>query len=62
MTADASQLNCIEFQNQLRELIESGADLSNHPHVQICERCKAILQDIHRVAENARHFRFGTEE
>ena len=62
MNADANQLSCIEFQNQLCELIESGADLSNHPHVKICERCKAFLRDIRRIAENTGHFRFGTEE
>lgn len=36
------------------ELIGSGQDLSNHPHVQSCSLCRALLQDLETIAEAAR--------
>ena len=54
MTSEASKLSCAEFQSQMPELIGSGADASAHPHVQSCEKCRALLADLETIAEAAR--------
>lgn len=61
MPKDASNLACEEFQSRLPELLASGADTNNHPHVKACVICRQFLRDIGAVTENARHFRFGTD-
>ncbi|MGO8758198.1 MAG: hypothetical protein ACLQG3_08750 [Terracidiphilus sp.] len=54
MTDDPGKLSCAEFQDQLSEMIGSGEDASLHPHVQSCERCRALLADLETIAEAAR--------
>ena len=54
MTGDSSHNPCVEFQNQLPELIGSGKDLSSHPHLLFCSRCRALLDDLEAIAEAAR--------
>lgn len=54
MTDDRNTMSCAEFQAQLPELIGSGADATNHPHVQDCELCRALLADLETIAEAAR--------
>jgi hypothetical protein len=54
MTQDPNQMTCAEFQAQLPELIGSGADASTHPHIENCELCRALLQDLETIAEAAR--------
>ncbi len=54
MTTDQNNLSCQEFQAQLAELIGSGEDASNHPHVQRCSRCRALLAELEAIAEAAR--------
>jgi hypothetical protein len=54
MTENANNLTCAEFQAQLPELIGSGAQISEHPHVQSCELCRALLADLETIAEAAR--------
>ncbi len=71
MTKDANQamtnnsnnliLTCAEFQAQLPELIGSGARITDHPHVQNCELCRALLADLETIAEAARQL-FPTVE
>ncbi|MGA2569521.1 MAG: hypothetical protein ABSF23_03300 [Terracidiphilus sp.] len=54
MSGNPGKLSCAEFQAQLPELIGSGADAAAHPHVQGCERCRALLADLESIAEAAR--------
>jgi hypothetical protein len=54
MSDDPKTMSCQEFQERLPELIGSGADLENHPHLRSCELCKALLSDLETIAEAAR--------
>jgi hypothetical protein len=54
MTEDRNNMSCAEFQAQLPELIGSGENALNHPHVQDCELCRALLTDLETIAEAAR--------
>jgi hypothetical protein len=54
MTDDRSKMSCAEFQEQLPELIGSGADAASHPHMQSCELCRALLSELETIAEAAR--------
>ena len=46
--------DCAAFQAQLPELIGSGENLADHPHLQSCELCRALLKDLETIAEAAR--------
>jgi hypothetical protein len=54
MSQDPESMTCQEFQEQLAELIGSGADVENHPHLKNCELCKALLSDLETIAKAAR--------
>ena len=54
MRENANQLRCEAFQAQLPDLIGSGVNLANHPHLQDCELCRALLSDLETIAEAAR--------
>lgn len=54
MSHDRDNMTCEEFQAQMPELIGSGADVSQHPHVQNCALCRALLNDLETIAEAAR--------
>ncbi len=54
MTEEPEKMTCQEFQSQLAELIGSGEDVDNHPHLQSCARCRALLADLQTIAEAAR--------
>jgi hypothetical protein len=54
MTGDFNKANCSEFQARLPELISTGEDISEHPHVQSCELCRALLADLETIADAAR--------
>ena len=54
MTADPKNMSCQEFQAQLADLIASGEDLDNHPHLQRCATCRALLTELETIAEAAR--------
>lgn len=54
MMTDQNNLSCEEFQSQMAELIGSGEDASNHPHVQGCSRCSSLLAELEAIAEAAR--------
>ena len=47
-------MSCAEFQDQLAELIGTGADASTHPHVQSCDLCRAFLAELEAIAAAAR--------
>jgi hypothetical protein len=61
MTKDANSLTCAEFQAQLPDLIGSGEKIGEHPHIQTCELCRALLADLETIAEAARQL-FPIEE
>ena len=54
MTEVLNQMSCPEFQAQLADLIGSGEDAAAHPHIQSCERCRALLAELETIAEAAR--------
>jgi hypothetical protein len=54
MTEELKNMTCAEFQSQLPELIGSGADIADHPHLQTCELCTALLADLETIADAAR--------
>ena len=54
MTDNRNNMSCAEFQNQLAELIGTGADVSSHPHVQSCDLCRAFLTELEAIAAAAR--------
>jgi hypothetical protein len=61
MTEDENKMSCEAFQAQLPELIGSGANAANHPHLESCELCRALLADLETIAEAARQL-FPIEE
>jgi anti-sigma factor RsiW len=54
MTEEPIGMTCEQFQAQLSDLISSGDNLANHPHLQSCSRCSALLADLRTIAEAAR--------
>lgn len=54
MPKHARKLTCKEFQRQLSDLINSGADPEDHPHVKACPACRQIVQELEVIAEAAR--------
>ena len=54
MTMDPNSMTCEEFQNQLAELVGSGADVANHPHLATCDNCRRLYQDLQTIADAAR--------
>jgi len=54
MTVDPKSMSCQEFQEQMSDLIGSGVDLQDHPHLQNCDLCRALLNDLETIAEAAR--------
>ncbi|MGA9673210.1 MAG: hypothetical protein WBQ94_28685 [Terracidiphilus sp.] len=54
MTEDRNNSGCAEFEAQLPDLIGSGENASEHPHVQSCELHRALLADLETIAEAAR--------
>jgi len=53
--------DCAAFQAQLPELIASGVDIADHPHLKNCELCRALLADLESIAQAAREL-FPIEE
>jgi hypothetical protein len=54
MSEERNSNDCREFQAQLADLIGSGEDAKNHPHVKNCPLCRALLADLETIAEAAR--------
>ena len=61
MPEDASEPTCEEFQNQIGDLMSSGEDLYDHPHVKACAYCRELVRELEIIAEAARR-RFGNGE
>lgn len=45
---------CSEFQVQLPDFFDSGADLIEHPHLNTCENCSALVRDLNYIAAQAK--------
>jgi predicted anti-sigma-YlaC factor YlaD len=54
MNGDANNSACAAFQAQLSELIGSGEDATTNPHLQSCEVCRQLLEELETIAEAAR--------
>lgn len=54
MTPGPDRLSCVEFQAHLPELIGSGVNVSEDPHIQSCELCRALLAELETIAQAAR--------
>ena len=54
MTTSDQSMTCEEFQNQLPELFESGAELSTQAHLKSCEQCAALVRDLEYIAQQAK--------
>lgn len=51
---DGTSMECVEFQEKLPELFESGKDLSAEEHLKICETCAALVRDLEYIAQQAK--------
>jgi len=58
---NAETMSCEEFQSLLPELISTGEEVDRHPHVDKCELCKALIDDLNRIAQDARNRRGGED-
>jgi len=54
MTFDPKSMSCDHFQSQLAELVGSGADVANHPHIKECEICRQLYEDLQTIADAAK--------
>lgn len=54
MTMDPKSMSCEEFQEQLSDLVGSGADIENHPHFKDCEICQQLYRELEVIAEAAK--------
>jgi hypothetical protein len=55
MSVDPNSMSCEEFQSQLAELVGSGADVLNHPHIKSCQNdCLRLYQDLQTIADAAK--------
>jgi len=55
MTVAQKSMSCEEFQGQLAELVGSGADVVNHPHIRECKsNCLRLYEDLQTIAEAAK--------
>jgi hypothetical protein len=61
MRESVNKLYCEEFQAQLPDLIGSGQKILDHPHLQSCNLCRALLADLDAIAQAARRL-FPVEE
>ena len=54
MKTNGESMTCTEFQDQLPELFESGADLKEQEHLKSCEQCSALVSDLEYIAQQAK--------
>lgn len=54
MKMSKPSVSCAEFQEQLPDLFESGANLSQQEHLQTCEQCSALVRDLEYIAQQAK--------
>ena len=56
------KMTCEEFQSHLPELIGSGEDATQHPHILECELCRSLLAELQAIADAARDLLRPVEE
>jgi hypothetical protein len=61
MNNSNNNMSCAEFQAQLPELFGRPEMFGDHPHLQNCKLCVALLADLNAIAEAAREL-FPVEE
>ena len=54
MKTTGTSTTCAEFQDQLPELFESGANLKEQEHLKTCEQCSALVSDLEYIAQQAK--------
>jgi hypothetical protein len=54
MKTSAPSTTCAEFQDQLPELFESGANLNEQEHLKSCAQCSALVSDLEYIAQQAK--------
>jgi hypothetical protein len=54
MTMDPKSMSCEEFQSQLAELVGSGADVANHPHIKECDICRQLFEELQTIVDAAK--------
>lgn len=54
MTTDPKDMGCAEFRAQLSDLVGSGAVVENHPHIQECEICRELYEQLQIIADAAK--------
>jgi hypothetical protein len=54
MTENHNKQVCEKFQSELPDLIGTGQDIYLHPHLQSCELCRALVDDLMTIAAAAR--------
>jgi tRNA U54 and U55 pseudouridine synthase Pus10 len=54
MTVDPKSMSCEQFQSQLADLVGSGADFHNHPHVKECDICRQLIEELQTIADAAK--------
>ena len=54
MSEYGKNMTCAKFQAQMPELVGSGESLTDHPHLQTCELCSALMADLETIADAAR--------
>lgn len=54
MTMDPKSMSCEEFQSQLAELVGSGVDVENHPHIKECDLCRQLYEELQTIVDAAR--------
>ena len=54
MTTDPKNMGCAEFRAQLSDLVGSGAVVENHPHIQDCEICRELYEQLKAIADAAK--------
>ncbi|HET9086154.1 MAG TPA: hypothetical protein VFN53_01385 [Acidobacteriaceae bacterium] len=45
---------CSEFQEQLPDFFDSGGDRIEHPHLNTCANCSALVRDLNYIAAQAK--------
>jgi hypothetical protein len=53
-TSGHSDQECAEFQALMSERIGAGEDLHAYPHMQSCDRCRALISDLEYMAKAIR--------
>lgn len=51
---ESNAMDCAQFQAQMADLIESGTNVGDHPHVKSCALCRELLENLEAIAQAAK--------